>query len=90
MWRQNANALKWIKGKQVRISRHKMCCAACDGKLEKLIIFRVAARLDLHIHIYPLGLIRQGGQKRVNIFFINVLAKSFSGEYLIKLSKYSI
>jgi hypothetical protein len=87
MGRENLNTLKRIQRQQVGVAADYMRSVATHSEFEELVVLRISAGRDPRIHLDPLGLSSQGGEKTSNIFLIYISNEFFSAKNCGKLGE---
>jgi hypothetical protein len=79
MRRKDLNALERAQREEVSVASDQVCCPATYCKFEKLVILWIATGPYFRVHIHPLSLAREGGEKGSNIFLIHIASETLSG-----------
>lgn len=87
MRRKNLNALERIEYEQVSVTRDNVGCVATDGEFEELVVAWITTSFDLYIHIDPLSLARQGREKNLTVFLIDISVELFPAQNFVNLSQ---
>jgi hypothetical protein len=87
--RKNLDALEGMEREKVNVATDDVGGVPTHSEFEELVVLGIAASCDLHIHINPLGLACQRGQKIPNIFLIDVSPELFSAQNLVEFHEHS-
>jgi len=87
MRRKNLNPPERIQREKVGVARDNVRRVPAHGNFQKLIVLRIAANPNSHIHLNPFRLARQSRQKVSNIFLIYVSMEFFPAEDFVELGE---
>jgi hypothetical protein len=87
MGRENLNTLERIQREQVEVAADYVRSVAAHSEFEELVVLRITAGRDPHIHLDPFGLSSQGGEKASNIFLTYIFNEFFSAKNCGKLGE---
>ncbi len=76
-----------VKYEEIRIASDKVCGPAAHAKLEELVVLRVSTGVYSYRHVDPFDFPGKRSQKISHILLIDVLAKLFPAQDVIKLSE---
>jgi len=85
--RKNLDTLERIEREEVRVASDDVGCMATRSEFEKLVVRGITAGCYSHIHIDPLSLARQSGDKDSNVFLIDISSELFSVENFIEFGE---
>jgi hypothetical protein len=85
--RENLNALERIQCEKVRVAADYVSSLAAHREFEELVVLRITAGRDPHIHFDPFGLSSQNGEKPPNIFLVYIFNEFFSAKDCGKLGE---
>jgi hypothetical protein len=87
MRRKNLNASEGIEREKVGVTTDDVGRMAAHSELEELVVLSITASCYLYVHIYPLSLSHQSGEKASNIILTHIGAELFSAQNFVEFGE---